>query len=252
MASSAPMPKRDPKPDKTQSETSPPRAVEPRGARRKRETRERLLRAAFELIAERGADAVAINEITEAADVGFGSFYNHFESKDAIHTAVLRMVFDGFGSALDELSASIEDPAEKVSVATRHAIATATREPLWGQLLLREWYRPETFPSGLGPRLLRDIIAGVAGKRFKVADPLVALVLAGGTVVAAVGLQLAVGGLGSKLVDQAGLSGVDIDRRVASTLLQALGIKQAEAETIAGRALPILHWTPNFSTSESS
>src|SRR5262245_42665756 len=58
---------------------------EPRGARRKRETREKLLRAAFRLIAERGVDGVAINEITEAADVGFGSFYNHFESKDAIH-----------------------------------------------------------------------------------------------------------------------------------------------------------------------
>lgn len=252
-----PMAKRSPKPVKadepaSRAETTPPRPVEARGARRKRETRERLLRAAFELIAARGADAVAINEITEAADVGFGSFYNHFESKEAVHAAVLRMVFDGFGSALDELGAAIDDPAEKLALAARHAITTAAREPLWGQLLLREWYRAEAFSLGLGPRLLRDIIAGVGSKRFKVADPLVVLVLAGGTIVAAVGLQLTAQGLGSKLLDQAGLSGAGLDRRIASTLLQALGIKPSEAESIAGRALPALHWTPSFSTAESS
>ena len=52
---------------------------EARGARRRRETRARLLDAALKLMADRGMDGVAINEITEAADVGFGSFYNHFE-----------------------------------------------------------------------------------------------------------------------------------------------------------------------------
>jgi len=47
-------------------------------------------------MAERGMEGVAINEITEAADVGFGSFYNHFESKEAIYavlgTACLRIL----------------------------------------------------------------------------------------------------------------------------------------------------------------
>ncbi|EUC21006.1 regulatory protein TetR, partial [Burkholderia sp. BT03] len=62
-----------------------PEEREPRGARRKRETRGRLLDAALRLMAEKGMEGVAINEITEAADVGFGSFYNHFESKEAIY-----------------------------------------------------------------------------------------------------------------------------------------------------------------------
>src|SRR5258708_39986734 len=61
-----------------------PEEREPRGARRKRETRARLLDAALKLMAERGMEGVAVNEITEAADVGFGSFYNHFESKESI------------------------------------------------------------------------------------------------------------------------------------------------------------------------
>lgn len=51
---------------------------ERRGTRRKQETRARLLHAALLLLSEKNIERVAINEITEAADVGFGSFYNHF------------------------------------------------------------------------------------------------------------------------------------------------------------------------------
>lgn len=237
---------------KSQAENSATRPREARGARRKRETRERLLRAAFELMAERGADAVAINEITEAADVGFGSFYNHFESKEAIHAAVLRMVFDGFGAALDRLTATVDDPAEKIAICVRHTITAAARDPLWGQLLLREWYRPQAFSSGLGHRLLRDISAGVAAERFEVKDPLMALVVAGGTVVGVVGLQVALPDGGSRLMDEAGLSGLELDERAAVTLLRALGLKEAEARTIVGRALPALGWEPSFAENTPS
>jgi AcrR family transcriptional regulator len=81
-----------------------PEPREPRRARRKRETHEKLLRAAFGLIAERGADGVAVNEITKTADVGFGSFYNHFDSKEAIHAAAFGTVFEVFGDALARLT----------------------------------------------------------------------------------------------------------------------------------------------------
>ena len=104
---------------------------EPRGARRKRETREKLLRAAFHLIAERGLDGVAVNEMTEAADVGFGSFYNHFESKEAIHAAVLGAVLDDFGDALEKLTADLEDPAEIIAVCVRNVMSNCVLfEPL--------------------------------------------------------------------------------------------------------------------------
>ena len=103
---------------------------EPRGERRKRETRSRLLGAALGLMAEKGMEAVAINEITEAADVGFGSFYNHFESKEAIYAALLDWVFEEFGDALDRLVRDIADPAEVISVCVRHTMLRARREPV--------------------------------------------------------------------------------------------------------------------------
>lgn len=60
-----------------------------RRARRRAETRTRLSDAAQTMVALQGVDATQINDITEAADVGFGSFYDYFDGKDAIVAAVM-------------------------------------------------------------------------------------------------------------------------------------------------------------------
>jgi AcrR family transcriptional regulator len=49
--------------------------------RRKARTRQALVDAAVRLIAEGRGERASIQEITEAADIGFGSFYNHFVSR---------------------------------------------------------------------------------------------------------------------------------------------------------------------------
>jgi AcrR family transcriptional regulator len=48
------------------------------------ETRVRLFRCALQLFAERGYPNVTVEDITEAADVGKGTFFNYFESKDHV------------------------------------------------------------------------------------------------------------------------------------------------------------------------
>jgi AcrR family transcriptional regulator len=55
-----------------------------RRERRGAETRLRLFRCALQLIAERGFPNVTVEDITEAADVGKGTFFNYFESKDHV------------------------------------------------------------------------------------------------------------------------------------------------------------------------
>ena len=62
--------------------------------RRKARTRAALIRAAQTLIAE-GRTNVPILEITQAADVGLGSFYNHFETKEQLFEAAVEAVMDG-------------------------------------------------------------------------------------------------------------------------------------------------------------
>ena len=55
-----------------------------RRQRRASETRLRLFRCALQLIAERGLPNVTVEHITEAADVGKGTFFNYFETKDHV------------------------------------------------------------------------------------------------------------------------------------------------------------------------
>jgi AcrR family transcriptional regulator len=55
-----------------------------RRQRRATETRLRLFRSALQLFADRGFSNVTVEDITEAADVGKGTFFNYFESKDHV------------------------------------------------------------------------------------------------------------------------------------------------------------------------
>ena len=61
-------------------------AQEPTGRRerRRQETRERLFEAAVRLLSEREFEAVTVEAITEAADVGKGTFFNYFANKEAV------------------------------------------------------------------------------------------------------------------------------------------------------------------------
>src|SRR5271157_2707805 len=63
------------------------RSPEPRTGRRERhraETRERLFRAALRLFAERGYLETTVEDITNAADVGKGTFFNYFPTKEHV------------------------------------------------------------------------------------------------------------------------------------------------------------------------
>ena len=55
----------------------------------KANVRERLLDAGLETLHRRGFNGCGVQEITEAAGVPKGSFYNHFESKEALGAAVV-------------------------------------------------------------------------------------------------------------------------------------------------------------------
>lgn len=92
----------------TREASSPPNArfketVAPSGRRQRRsaEIRERLFRAALALFGTKGFAETTVEDITEAADVGKGTFFNYFPSKDHILLAFGEM-------QLGKLEAAIE------------------------------------------------------------------------------------------------------------------------------------------------
>jgi AcrR family transcriptional regulator len=63
--------------------------VESRRERKKSAARARILSAAIELFSRRGLEAVTVEEIAAAADVGKGTIYNYFATKEDIVVAFM-------------------------------------------------------------------------------------------------------------------------------------------------------------------
>jgi AcrR family transcriptional regulator len=82
---------------------TPPKPAGNRRERHRVQTRDRLYRAALELFAERGFLETTVENITEAADVGKGTFFNYFPTKEHILAE--------FGG---ERTAAVERTLEKV------------------------------------------------------------------------------------------------------------------------------------------
>ena len=73
-----------------------------RRERRSAETRERLFRSALDLFARKGFTETTVEDITEAADVGKGTFFNYFPSKDHILLAFGEMQLAKLQSAVEQ------------------------------------------------------------------------------------------------------------------------------------------------------
>ncbi|MCI4663428.1 MAG: TetR/AcrR family transcriptional regulator [Neomegalonema sp.] len=64
--------------------------------------RDDLLEHGQRVLHERGYHATSVADIANAAGAPKGSFYNHFESKEAFAIEVLRAYFNAFGDSLDQ------------------------------------------------------------------------------------------------------------------------------------------------------
>ncbi|MCW2659768.1 MAG: TetR family transcriptional regulator [Mycobacterium sp.] len=195
--------------------------------RRKQRTRAALIKAAQRLIAE-GKINVPVLEITQAADVGMGSFYNHFDSKEQLFEAAVSDVLDAHGAMLDRLTESLDDPAETFATAFRLTGRLFRRRPQESEILLANGPALLSSDRGLAPRALRDIKAGVDTGRFTVDDPELALFMAGGALL----------GLGKLLRDNPDRDDARAADSVTESVLRLFGLSGADAQAVCQLPLP--------------
>ena len=62
--------------------------------RKQQQARQRIVRAAVDLFAERGFDGVSVSDIAEAAEVGRSTFFRHFGDKQEVVFAREQELFD--------------------------------------------------------------------------------------------------------------------------------------------------------------
>jgi len=197
--------------------------------RRKARTRAALVAAARELLASRDPAEVSIQEITDTADVGFGSFYNHFESKSELFDAAMEEVLEEHGALFDALTADMDDPAEVYASSVRMTVRMAKTHPQIAKIIERTGVTYLNAPNGLAPRALRDLKRASDAGRLDIGDPKVALAASGGAVLGV--LSLTTSNPKPKAIDAAA-------DELASRLLRMFGLPDDEAREIASRPLP--------------
>lgn len=196
-------------------------------ARRRARTRSALLGAALELLVE-GRQHASIEEITKRAGVGFGSFYNHFDTKDQLFSEAVLQVLDTYAGWIAEATADLDDPAEVFGRGFRLTGRMALAAPDLFAPLLAHGTEVLVMDRRLRETALEDLRRGVESGRFVAVAPEALVMAAGG---ALLGLLRLI----STNPAAVGLHTVD---QFAEGVLRLLGVDADEAAEIILRPLP--------------
>jgi len=201
---------------------------EGRVARRQKRNREALIAAGRAVMAEKGIDAATMLEIAELADVGAGTVYSYFKSKDDLAVAVLERLMHDLALRIEKVTDKFEDPGWVYAFGIRTVIDAATGDTTWKQLLNRSEVISGAIFQMMGPFAIRDLEKATEAGRFKVNDASLTWRM---TSCAIVGLSLAItkNELPMSMIDQA-----------VASLLCMTGISEEQARELAQRPRPPL------------
>lgn len=197
-----------------------------RSNRRKQRTKAALIAAAQGFIAE-GRLNVSVLDLTNAADVGNGSFYNHFASKEELFQAASDAALEAHGALMDEYTADLADPAEAFTQSFRLTGRLHRRYPTLSRVILQRGTSVQSIDHGLAPRALRDIRAATEAGRFVIEDLDVALAVVTGAALA----------LGELLHSQPERDDTEATDALTYQVLLALGMPAAQARQLSTKPL---------------
>jgi AcrR family transcriptional regulator len=208
--------------------------------------RQRLVDAAGQLIAEHGVEGLRLRELAERADIGFGSFYNHFDSKEELVEAVVAEHLGALTNAIIATATAAgdgigdgdrhgaggadrnghghghDDPAETVAAAHRNFVRVAYEDPQLARLIVQLDRADALLETATHPHLTPLHEQGIASGRFSAGiDVEVAVSFIVGATIAVM----------RGILD--GRLGPHAEIASARTLLRACGLSDEEAGAIA-------------------
>ncbi len=204
----------------------------PRVQRKREKARQRILDAAEKLMRAHGVDGVTIQDITDAADVGHGTFYTHFKTKMDVLVPIAEATAKRLTRRMDKMTADMDDAAEVVSFSVRHMLHAIEKDPLWTWFLCNSKLPMDDMRRGVDGSGARDVRRGVDLGRFAPISEAVAESFLLGALIGVVQERLTKAH-DDKTVEEA-----------AELILRTLGLDPSEATDIAHRPLPPLPELP--------
>lgn len=129
-----------------------------------------MIAAAESLMLARPIDVIKISDITEAADVGHGSFYLHFKSKYDILVPIIKARATYWDTLLQEAIKDFDDPAEVLVFSGRHMGRIIHGDQVWRWFLEHSGVPATVLHELLGGFSGRDFTLGLQSGRFQVSD----------------------------------------------------------------------------------
>jgi AcrR family transcriptional regulator len=202
----------------------------PRVKTRQLKTRMGLLRTAHQLMSKKGVDGTTIQEITDGADVGFGTFYNYFESKDDLATQVLDCVINNLGQRNDLVTQKthVTDHVLIVATSVRLVAREMMTNPMWHWWVKRPDLLVERMRAGFRPFGIRDMKRAIGSKQYRIigddmdtAWSFLIWLLAGGI---------------KDIVD--GYRPPAIEATIAESVMRVMGVSRERAAAVSSVELP--------------
>ena len=199
-----------------------------RVALRQERNREALVQAGYRVMSAKGIDAATMQEIAEIADVGAGTVYSYFKSKDELAIAVMERVMRNLALRIEKVTDTFSDAAQVYAFGVRTVVEAATGDIRWKQLLNRPEVIADAMFHCMGPFAIRDLRNAAKAGRMRVADAELTWKMA---TYAIIGVSLAVtsGGLPLSVIDES-----------IVRLLCMTGLPEPEAIELANRPRPAL------------
>ncbi|MGJ3192631.1 TetR/AcrR family transcriptional regulator [Paenarthrobacter sp. FR1] len=133
-------------------------------------TKQRLFEASMELIGERGAAGVTVDEIAAAAGVSKGTVYYNFGSKSDLIAQLLRHGVDIMLGRLQAIEGQSDDPLESMKNMVGQAMEFMDDYPSFARLWVSENWRTPGEWSAVFAELRAELLAVIGSAVERVAS----------------------------------------------------------------------------------
>jgi AcrR family transcriptional regulator len=140
------------------------RSADPRPAR----TRQALIDATQRLLMTRSLDALTIDEIVSAAEVGRGSFYNHFADKEMLGSAIVARIRDHLDSEIATVNDGVTNPAERVMRALFASVHFTIAHPETARVVVNLGLTTTDPDSPVNIKIVKDLELGLSTGAFSI------------------------------------------------------------------------------------
>ena len=189
-------------------------------------TRERLVRAGFELLGQQGAGPFGVDDIASLAGISKQTFYNHFLDREAYLKELRRQSRQIFERIVARINAGVENPVDRLSQGVAIHARMAIIDPLHARFFAQFYVTTPDEEAALNADLVADLEQGRQRGELRFSTIEAALSLTGAVAQALVARLL-------ELEQEAMV--VPVTQEMLAMLLSGLGLPHDMAEQKAVR-----------------